>query len=91
MKLYATVSSERASKGQGGNEYIDFKLKAGSTNDSRDVMTFRARLEGDEIVIGFWRYPNGETEFWHLPFPEPKGKQQKGEGMYEVPPHIVHD
>ncbi len=27
MKLYATVTSERASKGQGGNEYIEIELK----------------------------------------------------------------
>ena len=27
MKLYATVTSERASKGQGGNEYIEVVLK----------------------------------------------------------------
>lgn len=27
MKLYATVTSERASKGQGGNEYIAIQLK----------------------------------------------------------------
>lgn len=26
MKLYSTISSERASKGQGGNEYIDIDL-----------------------------------------------------------------
>ena len=27
MKLYATVTSERASKGQGGNEWIEVELK----------------------------------------------------------------
>lgn len=27
MKLYATVTSERASKGQGGNEYIKISLQ----------------------------------------------------------------
>jgi len=26
MKLYATTTSERASKGQGGNDYISIKL-----------------------------------------------------------------
>lgn len=29
MKLYATVASERASKGQGGNQFLDFKIQAG--------------------------------------------------------------
>lgn len=28
MKLYATVTSERATKGQGGNDYIEIELKA---------------------------------------------------------------
>lgn len=28
MKLYATVTSERASKGQGGNDYLEIELKA---------------------------------------------------------------
>lgn len=27
MKLYATVSSERASKGQGGNKYLEIEVK----------------------------------------------------------------
>ena len=27
MKLYATVSSERASKGQGGNNYLDIEVR----------------------------------------------------------------
>lgn len=28
MKLYATTTSERASKGQGGNDYLEIELKA---------------------------------------------------------------
>lgn len=31
MKLYATVSSERASKGQGGNKRLDIQLTVGSS------------------------------------------------------------
>ena len=34
MKLYAKVTSERASKGQGGNEYISILLK----NDKQEVL-----------------------------------------------------
>ena len=30
MKLYATVTSERASKGQGGNDYLKIQILAGS-------------------------------------------------------------
>ena len=29
MKLYATTTSERASKGQGGNKHLDIVLQAG--------------------------------------------------------------
>ena len=32
MKLYSTTTSERASKGQGGNEYIEIELKAFDRN-----------------------------------------------------------
>ena len=32
MKLYATVSSERASKGQDGNEYLCIELKVNDRN-----------------------------------------------------------
>lgn len=28
MKLYATITSERASKGQGGNQFLEIELKA---------------------------------------------------------------
>lgn len=34
MKLYATVTSERATKGQGGNDYILIELKGGSAKNS---------------------------------------------------------
>lgn len=34
MKLYATTTSERASKGQGGNEYIDIMV----TNEVEDII-----------------------------------------------------
>lgn len=32
MKLYATTTSERASKGQGGNEYLDIEIKVDDRN-----------------------------------------------------------
>lgn len=33
MKLYATTTSERASKGQGGNDYIAIKLRVGENRE----------------------------------------------------------
>lgn len=32
MKLYATVTSERASKGQGGNKFLEIELKVRDRN-----------------------------------------------------------
>lgn len=46
MKLYATVSSERASKGQGGNEYIDVDL-FGDKHDGPDALLARLVLMVD--------------------------------------------
>lgn len=69
MKLYATIASERASKSQGGNDYIDFKLNAGSADDSREVFTVRAKLEGDNIEIGIWKGAKEQTQFFTIPFP----------------------
>ena len=33
MKLYATTTSERASKGQGGNKFLKIELSAGDKNN----------------------------------------------------------
>jgi len=33
MKLYATTTSERASKGQGGNKYLDIKIYVGNAKN----------------------------------------------------------
>ena len=44
MKLYATTTSERASKGQGGNDYLNIDILI---ND-RTQPAFRARIINDE-------------------------------------------
>lgn len=41
MKLYATITSERATKGQGGNNFID----AAFTVDEKTVLTVSIELE----------------------------------------------
>lgn len=46
MKLYATATSERASKGQGGNDYIDIDLQG----------------EGGELVARFVFMINGAED-----------------------------
>ena len=43
MKLYATVASERATKGQGGNEYLDIDIFVGSRDNSVTLARFTVR------------------------------------------------
>lgn len=47
MKLYATVRSERASKGQGGNEFLDIIV----LDDNREEV-MRTRIEPFSDSIG---------------------------------------
>lgn len=76
MKLYATVKSERASKGQGGQEYIDIIV-----NDERGKNLSRLYVEirDDEIHTELRRYSNGEKLIFSDELPTKKGKQQEGE------------
>ena len=37
MRLYATTRSERAKKGQGGNNFLETEYNIGSTADSRQI------------------------------------------------------
>ena len=48
MKLYATVSSDRASKGQGGNKDIRIDLFAGSAKNSVKIAEVILENDGDE-------------------------------------------
>lgn len=45
MKLYATVASERASKGQGGNKFLDIDIQSGDERGHK----LRITLEHSEI------------------------------------------
>lgn len=54
MKLYATVTSERASKGQGGNEYVNIDLMRGSAKDSKQC--YKIHFTSKSIAIGIYIY-----------------------------------
>lgn len=82
MKLYATVSSERATKGQGG-KYLDIEIF--TTN--KEHPTHRVRVWTDEktgntmvdtyrIHFGTERQYSRDVVFTGI---ETKGKRQKGE------------
>ncbi len=49
MKLYATVSSERATKGQGGNKYLDIKIYVGTAKNP--YLLSELRVEHKESIV----------------------------------------
>jgi hypothetical protein len=76
MKLYATVKSERASKGQGGNEFIKIELAGGSATNSQHLTTIWLKVEGDNAVL---LVPNQSGDMVKMKFPVfTKGEKQKG-------------
>lgn len=88
MKLYATTTSERASKGQGGNEYIETKFYI----TEKEKPQARVRIINDEkmglIYISFEEY---FFEKWSIKYQteyylniEQKGKSQKGEECNDI-------
>lgn len=52
MKLYATVTSERASKGQGGNQFIDIDLTVGE--ERIDAGRIMIKTTGDVYWIDYF-------------------------------------
>jgi hypothetical protein len=68
MKLYATTTSERATKGQGGNDYLDIKITFDDNGIIKPLKAFKITLNenGFPIIRG---YP---LEL------EQKGEKQKG-------------
>lgn len=51
MKLYATVASERATKGQGGNEYLRIELMVGSADMPERIGIIELRNEEDAYEL----------------------------------------
>lgn len=51
MRLYATVTSERASKSQGGNEKIVVEFFVGSAKDSKRVAEVRLTPNGNNYML----------------------------------------
>jgi len=75
MKLYATTTSERASKGQGGNKYIDITLK-----DKFQLTLVEMSLYPETTGKKYELVLNGISDDVILTqFEKPKGKKQKGE------------
>ena len=81
MKLYATTSSERATKGQGG-QWLDIKI---TDKDKKTLLDMRLEYENEKlkaVVYTSTRCISKEFSDMYTSkplFSEVKGKQQKGE------------
>jgi len=82
MKLYATVTSERASKGQGG-ESLNIKI----TGESRELLyNIYVFMQGNICILNGheWHYIEPDNKF-RKDFKRAvstKGERQKGECVY---------
>ena len=95
MKLYATTTSERATKGQGGNEYLTINITSEDNeniaqvnvhNDRQktQIITTFVPLNCQESENGIAK--NNKTRRYYTAYNSGKvklkGKSQKGEKMY---------
>lgn len=89
MKLYASVSSERATKGQGGNKQLRIVLKGSEPSDGE---LFNMSVEPDGYGHARIRIVHGSISFlrslvdktneaieWQLELEQAKGEKEKGE------------
>jgi hypothetical protein len=83
MKLYATTTSERASKGQGGNNFLNIDIFVGSTKNSIPFASFRVEKgvspDTDKPAFILLENETGEIVRWQEI--EEKGEKQKGESL----------
>jgi hypothetical protein len=91
MKIYATVTSDRASKGQGGNEYIIVDLNVGRERIGQIELYYSADTENpayskEGINTDEWtlQYRPDEDTDWEIIAqgnvkPNETAKKQKGE------------
>lgn len=83
MKLYATTTSERASKGQGGNEFLNITIASGSAKDSyifADIIVDKSGFiyfrNGDKKEIACYTTQDGKlVDITNMT----KGEKQKGD------------
>jgi hypothetical protein len=77
MKLYAKTTSERASKGQGGNKFLNIDITVGERDYQVDAGRVAVREDGNWFYIDY--YEPSKDEGKNLLTIEQKGKKQKGE------------
>lgn len=74
MKLYATTTSERASKGQGGNDYLIIEVLDENKKSCANIIFYPKDKDGI-IQMSLWTGGNVVRK--------EKGKSQKGEHKHD--------
>lgn len=77
MKLYAKITSERATKGQGGNKYLFIELLAETENGREKIGLINCRIQGNDAVIEWLDTNTARSQ--ELKTVKLKGKNQKSE------------
>ncbi len=78
LKLYATTTSERASKGQGGNDRLYISINVGEIKDAIKVSVNRSPTLKAYIATIEMGGKKVENTYHHC-YEETKGKQKKDE------------
>jgi hypothetical protein len=81
MKLYGTITSERATKGQGGNKYLNIDILVGDKNNPILLAQFTAehKSDVDGMGSGYVLYDHNSRENIYWVLDKEKGERQKGE------------
>lgn len=82
MKLYANVSSERATKGQGGNKYLDIIIQVGKARQKiakLKVKPFPDNSSDNIFKIELFDFNSDIPLSSHTFFTQTKGKKKKSE------------
>ncbi|NIA30714.1 MAG: hypothetical protein GWP06_12480 [Actinobacteria bacterium] len=79
MKIYTKITSERASKGQGGNDFIDIEVKG---EDGENILELNIKPENDQLIISGYvihQHPQGKRceQYLRYKVDKTKGKKQK--------------
>lgn len=75
MKLYATITSERSTKGQGGNDFLEIVITGAHETE---LITLKIHPNGSKYELRGWTHDN---HFIQMMIEEnlAKGKKQKDE------------
>src|SRR3990167_1400016 len=85
MKLYATVSSERATKGQGGNKFLEIEIQAEKLEDiptRANIYRLSLKVEDNRLYAVLHDYYNGHIQNLITYRGQPKVKKEKGDNLY---------